>query len=306
MNSNRHVCFCSDDGGFAPLLTAAGSLFRAADPSRPLTLHILHYGEISAANRAALSALAAPFKAISLEWHSLDAVMAPHLNALCKVSGHWHPAIWGRCFAAELLPPEIERLVYIDTDVLVCEDLAPLFDFELAGHPFAGVQERGGYINSGVLVMDLAAFRRTGALRRIVDYVAGSGEMSCPDQDALNRVFEGDIAFLPFKWNYTDGWLMRQLKFKITDREWRGISAAEILEAVCRPGIIHYLGGQHKPWKPNHRPERRRYAEAMRLVGQTPPKSEPLAFLHDLLYAHARRVARRRLAQLASLDLKGK
>ena len=63
---------------------------------------------------------------------------------------------------------------------------------------------------------------------------------------------------------------------------WQGNPPQECLEAALDPAILHFWGPK-KPWKTCHRPYRKLYHEAMRAVGQVPPKEPLFASCHDFV-----------------------
>ena len=311
----RNVCFCSDDRGMEWMVVSIYSLLRAAVPTLPLTVNVMHFGPVSEANRRRVGELVERYPFAQLVWLDGERAASRCRADLEKVSGSWCLASWGRLFMAELMPDVDGNVVYLDTDVLVETDLGELFDRDLGANVIAAVRESNVhdgpnfhwrqpadglrfYFNSGVMVFNLGNFRKTQALERVLSFVRTSGPLDNPDQDALNAVFEHEVDYLPFRWNYTDGWLARQMRFSPHDRYWRGVPSAEILEAIAAPSIIHYLGRQHKPWKANHRSERKRYFRVMAELGLEVPSCGFSALAHDAWYAVCRQVARRRLKAL--------
>jgi lipopolysaccharide biosynthesis glycosyltransferase len=158
----------------------------------------------------------------------------------------WSPVIFYRLFAHKIFPGA-ERMLYLDSDVFVLQDLTSLFNTDLQKYPIAGVldmapveslQNSNGkhvrefkkkymkgkiYINSGVLLMDMkkmAQFHDIFAAVRI--------PLVYPDQDLLNVVFDRNIKLLPLKYNFAP--VEISIKF---DR-------AEAKEAKENPAIIHY------------------------------------------------------------------
>lgn len=100
------------------------------------------------------------------------------------------------------LMPELaglERVLYLDVDVLCRGDVRPLYEASLNGAEIGGVLDRYGrwafhnelrpadYLNSGVLLMDLSRMRETGLLERCRALCAEK-QMFMPDQSALNKL----------------------------------------------------------------------------------------------------------------------
>ena len=126
-----------------------------------------------------------------------------------------------RLLASRLLPDTLDRVLYLDPDILVLNPLRPLWETDLEGNLFAAAAHTGktelansvnrmrlnsgsDYYNSGVLLMDLAAARREIDPEEIFRYVAEhKKELLLPDQDLLNALYGRRI--LPLDdalWNY--------------------------------------------------------------------------------------------------------
>jgi lipopolysaccharide biosynthesis glycosyltransferase len=145
--------------------------------------------------------------------------------------GEQSTAAYRRIFLADLLAG-IDRVIYIDVDVLVRRDLLRLWQIDLNGLPFGAVPEPwwaadparltlfpAGYFNSGILLQDLPAWRREGLTDRVVDYIRawragrqiglapGSAGASPPKlwgfQNEMNAALAGRWRPLGQEWNYS-------------------------------------------------------------------------------------------------------
>lgn len=325
----RHVVFATDDGGFLPLMVAVRSLLASADATRPLRVSVLTgCGALTPDHEAALARQAAAFPFARVDVVNCDGLMSRHQDDFGGGKA-WGRMIWARVLVAELFPDAHGNVVYLDIDTLVCRDLSDLYELDLSGMALAAVPEtrrdacRGRddiwdsglmppeanvYFNSGVLVLNLDAFRDENLRTRIVDWYRAHRERATrPDQDTLNALFWNRTAWLPARYNHCDGWLERQFKQSAGDAYWRGCPPREILEAILDPAILHFWGPR-KPWKWNRRPEGRRYEAVLRatglLKGSLPGttavrRAEGLLFraYHGIL----RRVAAARLCRLVRL-----
>lgn len=104
----------------------------------------------------------------------------------------------------------VERVLYLDADVLIRDDLGALWNTDLNGKPIGTVRdvgfpmghddmERSPYFNAGVLLMDLAHIRGTvNVLRTAAEAFL---DAKYADQDALNTHFRDAWHPLPMKWN---------------------------------------------------------------------------------------------------------
>ncbi|WP_318998488.1 glycosyltransferase family 8 protein [Marinobacter sp.] len=165
-------------------------------------------------------------------------------------------AVYHRILLAEYLPEDIHRVIYIDADTYVVDDIAKLWQTDLSGHPVGAVEDlsrsacktidipRPKYFNSGVLVMDLDAWRQQGIARKVVRYAADNAHrLNYVDQCSLNAVLHKDWARLPPRWN------QQATVYKALNRHsaGSGYEKAELREAIRNPAIYHFTG-REKPW----------------------------------------------------------
>lgn len=86
-----------------------------------------------------------------------------------------------------------EKLVYLDTDTMLCGDVEELYSIDLGDAEFAGVRDRYGchffgvnYINAGVLLLNLPRIKKTGVFRKALD-ACGKRKIFLSDQTTINR-----------------------------------------------------------------------------------------------------------------------
>lgn len=166
---------------------------------------------------------------------------------------------WYRVFLPELLG-DLQRVLYLDGDLIVLRALAPLWQTDLGDHYLGavtnvfqedhmhriaelGLSDPRSYFNSGVLLMNLELMRRDGCTATLVDYARSNFErLSWPEQDALNILLgERRLALHP-RWN-----LMNSLLIFPWAEEAFGATA--LAEARADPAIRHFEGPSvNKPW----------------------------------------------------------
>lgn len=156
------------------------------------------------------------------------------------------------------LEGKYDKLLYLDADLTIHDDVSALFsldlgDFAMAAVPSAriwadkseaeriticehfralGMTEPYRYINSGVLLIDVANWNRDQIASRALDFIRRNPALcTLPDEDALNAVLDGRQMELSPVWN------MRPLG------RWR----SKTFDIAC-PVIVHYIG-LAKPWK---------------------------------------------------------
>jgi lipopolysaccharide biosynthesis glycosyltransferase len=158
----------------------------------------------------------------------------------------------------EVLPHALERVLFLDADLLVLDDLAklwerPLDDHVVAASPDAavprcsaprgvkgwkarGIPQTAPYFNCGVLLIDLPRWRERGVTQLVHRYFDGNREPTdFLHQEALNAVLWDDRMPLDPRWNLSASSAGRPYEYPAS-------------EAWLRPGIVHF-SGRTKPWR---------------------------------------------------------
>lgn len=129
---------------------------------------------------------------------------------------------------------DLDRVLSLDSDLVVVDDISDLWSMDLEGNYCAGVRDLGisrpGYINAGVVLMDLKKLREDGITDRMIDLL-NRQHRQWIDQDALNECCDGRITLLPVRYNESP----------VTGR-------------TDNPAIVHYVGvnktgGQNGPYR---------------------------------------------------------
>ncbi|KAE9397634.1 glycosyl transferase [Gymnopus androsaceus JB14] len=161
-------------------------------------------------------------------------------NSLTKDLG----AAWAKLDMVEVLP--VERVLYLDADVLVRDDLRKLWNTDLQGLPIAAAPDVGypmghdgiqeiPYFNAGVLLMDLARIRSGSGIAGLREVGRKMKDSKFRDQDALNAIFgQNNWKELSLKWNAQG--LGTYARYPATER------ASLQLDSMMDPGIVHFTG----------------------------------------------------------------
>ena len=169
-------------------------------------------------------------------------------------------AMYYRLLAAKMLPEDMDRILYLDPDMLVLDSVRALYDTDMGDHLYAACIHKGlvdlsgpvnrirlsnydaeGYFNSGMLLMNLPAIRRDVRPQDIFDYVKKYRQLLVlPDQDVLNALYGERI--LPLDeclYNYDARFFNEYLLASQGERD-----AAWTMENTV---ILHFCG-KKKPW----------------------------------------------------------
>ena len=103
---------------------------------------------------------------------------------------HFSNAALYRLFMTQYLPKRIDRILYLDGDLIVNLDISEIFK-ENSNSVFSARIENAeiGYFNSGVFLTSLNYWRSNEIGKRCADYLTQNPESQYKDQDALNHVF---------------------------------------------------------------------------------------------------------------------
>lgn len=138
---------------------------------------------------------------------------------------------------AELLP-SIDKVLYLDCDVIVNTDLANLYNIDIENYVCAGVNDldelqvanNKTYVNAGVLLFNLSKIRDENIEEEFSSYtISNIDRIKLGDQEIINEVLKGRIKLLPATWNVQVGNFMYRSSY------------------IPKPNIIHYIGFM-KPW----------------------------------------------------------
>ncbi len=165
-----------------------------------------------------------------------------------------------RLFIGRILP-EYGRVLYLDSDMLILHDIAPLFRTDLKGHPIGAVHDvvcsylaehakdlnlnMREMFNAGVLLIDTREYARRNlmeiGLRALAeDYQNKRRKFIYVDQDVLNVTVGKDVEYLNDRWNFQWEFLWRPDSIYAEYRE-------RYERASQDPWILHYAGDR-KPW----------------------------------------------------------
>lgn len=209
-----HICFAIYDatGQYSKFTgTAMLSIFENHNtPPQSITVHILHDNTLTKNNREKLISVANRYEQI-VNFYNVEELCGDkikEIERLCSrvVRTRFSIGAYYRFFIPNILPSDIEKLIYMDSDVIVNLDIDELWrnDLEekvLGVIPFyrqtlnPNEPVREGF-NSGVLLLNIPALRAEE--KTIYDEIASSG---ADDQTILNRCFQGKTLHLPVKFN---------------------------------------------------------------------------------------------------------
>ena len=239
---------CSTDDAYAlPLAVMLKSLAVNADPDRKIVVYIVD-NQVSSQNKERIAGTVE--NRLNLRWCKPGGLF-PNIE---PEWGHVSSATYDKLFVSRLLPEDIGKALWLDSDTLVLDDICTLFDTPMQGvnllavqdpliqkvsSPFGvqnwrnfGLSPADPYFNAGVLLVDLDKWREDDIAGRALTHVLENGKrVFFYDQEALNVALAGKWTRLNDRWNYSAN--AQHAKNQSPEHD--------------SPSIVHFSGGL-KPW----------------------------------------------------------
>ena len=181
----------------------------------------------------------------------------------------WSASTFTRLYLADILPKEIDKVLYVDGDTIVRGSIAPICETDPGDNVICGVRdcisrsykknigldEEDIYVNAGVIIMNLRELRKLDMSGVIETFVARYGRyITYPDQDLLNSVFRGRIGELPPEFNVmTIATTYSRREIEILRRPTCYYPAEILRQAADDPVIVHFTTNMLtvRPWYSN-------------------------------------------------------
>lgn len=250
-----HVVYCFDRRFVLPSMVSLYSLWYHCSAPSQLCAWLMHMGELDAVSHKRIRRVLNRCKGMRYQLRKAE----PFCDVQRLGAMHLSQAALIRIGLADSLPETVNRLLYLDGDTLVLRDVLGLDNFPMNGNPIAAVIDseipnvsaKGGigyavgpegldpaqaYFNSGVILMDLAAYRAGDFAQKSLAFLRRyQAKLRFADQDALNAVIGGRFCALGSDWN----------------RSWEqtiaALSSERFAQVEQSKSILHYYT-EEKPW----------------------------------------------------------
>nr|WP_319474380.1 glycosyltransferase family 8 protein [uncultured Sphaerochaeta sp.] len=265
-NSAVPVVFASNER-FAPALgVCITSLLENIDINRSYDIIILE-SDLSEDSKQRLELTCKTYPQVHLRFFNPRILIGK--RALQKnPTDHITIETYYRFLIADILP-DYERVLYLDCDTVILDDVGKLYDTEMHGNILAatldpeipglamgkdpsmmsylkdvlGLRDSDPYFQAGVLVIDLKAMRSFHSVDQWIGLV-GERRYRFNDQDLLNKECRGRYQLLDMRWNTVVDCNHTRMH-TIEDGPYSLYDA--YTQARKNPHIVHYAGFE-KPW----------------------------------------------------------
>lgn len=213
-----HVCFALHDeyGNYSKYLgIAIKSIFE--NTNSKIYIHILCDGTISDINKNRFFFLAKEYSQ-ELKFYQIDTTSFTSLKN--RVAGLSIGTLF-RLKMIDVLPDYLQRVIYLDDDLLVNMDIKELWDIDLTDYVLAACRDPGissvpelpypcvagwvssdDYFNAGVMVINMTKLRLVDCFTdKCLEFLKRNPKCSLVDQDVFNVFFKNKVIYLPKCYN---------------------------------------------------------------------------------------------------------
>lgn len=246
-----------DENYLMPCKVMLNSFFTSNSNEADVTVYLLH-SAIPAEKLKELSDFCSCFGA-KLRSIAVDAALFEN----APTSRRYPKEMYYRLLSPLILPQELNRVLYLDPDMLIINPLRPLWELNLYGKTFAAASHTGltemaneinnvrldtahEYFNSGVMLIDLNAARKLVTAEDIFACVSEhEKELILPDQDVFNILYGSQT--MPVDdvvWNYD---VRNYSKYLI-----RSTGRHDMNWVMQNTAVLHFCG-KNKPWHEDYK-----------------------------------------------------
>ena len=237
-----HICLAFDNNYLKPFFVLITSIF-LNNRSYDVVLHVIA-NEVDNDVRKKITEYIGMHNAV-IFFYNIDSKQLK--NFPLPNETYISIAAYYRIFFPLIMPDEIERILYLDTDTLIVGDLIQLYEIEF-DNPIAavvdidmplrddlGLADRSSYFNSGVLLILRKAWIAQKITEKASYFISmNPDKLNYPDQDALN------VAVM-------DNWKRMDRRFNVMPADIPVLSDSDTEQFISDKVVLHYAGN-YKPW----------------------------------------------------------
>ena len=252
------VCFATNDN-YAPHAAALiVSIMVNKLPEENLTFYCFS-DKLSGEVRQRFREMEQQWK-FTLHFIDIDDSLFQHLPAF-----HGNRTTYFRLVMAHVLPESLDKILYLDCDMIVLSSLSELFATDITGKYAATAIEaasmphlapfdlRYPYFNAGMILFNLKQYRQNLLEEQAFEFAEKHRDiLPFCDQDIFNVVFGGNVIYVPIKWNCVQHHritffpavnrsILHTIGWRHPKNFWKRLRAAE-----RQPCVVHY--NNTKPW----------------------------------------------------------
>lgn len=212
-----NVCYASDNNYISIMGTSIISLLENNKNCDYVNIYILD-DDIHNDNKKRLLQIAEKYPNCTIYFCNIKShVEYLADNGAIPWRNTWRLTTWARIFMEDLIPKNVDRILYLDSDIIVTQNLLDLYNTNLDKKVIAcvqdcvsiahkqslGIQREDVYFNAGVLLINMNNWRTAHVGKILIeDFLSGGFAYKLADQDLLNKNLKNDKCIISLKYNY--------------------------------------------------------------------------------------------------------
>jgi lipopolysaccharide biosynthesis glycosyltransferase len=155
------------------------------------------------------------------------------------------------------LIPSHDKLLYLDSDVIIQKDLSDLFKIDIKDYYVGAVKDVPlidnnlnikNYFNAGVMFLNLKLMRESNASTALLNIGKSANKLTYQDQDCLNIIFDKKVKLLPIIYNFFYNYFLQDKKYTLEYINECFGTYYSSLDNIKKDSFIIHLVGRYKPW----------------------------------------------------------
>ena len=256
-NDKIHIMVNLNNKYIYPLIVSINSaLFNSNKNKTTLVYHVLCSKDLSKKNINRLKSLLYIYRT------NLELIFYNMGNVFIKFKFQKYSQVtYYRLISPIFLP--LERIIYLDSDVLIFKDLYELYQTSFNNNYILGFLDilSGGidylglisekYINAGVILINLEKIRNDNKYYELLNMALNHKMLKHHDQTVINYILYPYIGNLPYKYGIFNFPSIFDIKYLYLKNIRQKLNLTELIEALKDPSIIHLVLCYPKVWKDN-------------------------------------------------------
>jgi len=246
---------CSTDNNYAPYAGIMLTSLFVNNRDEAFEVHVLTRG-LNSENSEKLRSVGKQFKSVV---NILTVDLSVFEDCPIRPGDHVTLETYFRLLAPQLLPEHLDRILYLDVDMVINGPIRELWEWNIDGYALGaildesycnpeiysrlGLNSSNPYFNAGVLLVNLKYWREMNVSARCMQCINDNPSILLfHDQDTLNRVLQNEKVLLPITYNFQTGYYLSWVY-----PDYPNDFQAQIQIVAKTPIVIHFSGPM-KPW----------------------------------------------------------
>ena len=253
-NNKIHIIINMNNNYIYPSLVAINSILRNSIKNRTtIVCHILCPEDLRRGNINKLKSLLFVYPTnLEMIFYNMGNLFNEYKrNRFSEVTFY-------RLLAPIFIP--LEKVIYLDCDVLVFEDIEEMYNLPFNNHYVLGILDllsngldylgliSEKYINAGVLLLNLDLIRKDHKYYELLSMYKYYKKLNNNDQTIINYVFYPKIGILPSKFGIFNFDSIFDIKYIYLNSIRTNLNMTELIQSFKHPSLMHYVLCNPKVW----------------------------------------------------------